>query len=85
MISVCYWTRNEEYKYADELKENWTYQLNMNPVDSWDSLELIEETLKGVEYLSSWIGNNIQWRIEQSRHSYFKTREHYDDLKIIEH
>jgi len=85
MVPVSNRTRNEEHKQAEDLNENRKHQLNMNPIDPWYTLELIEEALEGVEYLSCWIGDYVQRRIEQRRDSYLESREHYDDLKIIEH
>jgi len=85
MVPVPNLTRNQEHKQAEELHENRKHQLDVNPVDPCELLELIEEALEGVEYLRCRITDNIERGIKQRRDTYLESRQHDDDLKIIEH
>ena len=84
LISVSNRARNEKYQDAKYLHQNWEHQLNVDSVDPWDELYLIEKAFKGVENLRCWIAYNIEGWVEHRRDADLESRNDDDNLKIIQ-
>jgi len=83
MLSVSYWARNKEDNNAHNLERERKHQLNIDPTDSCEKLQLIEEAIERIENLSRWTAYNIHWRVECRREVDLESWENNNDLKII--